>query len=182
MRKMPQIGLQKQQQRFAAAWGENRVEWVAGEAAITFVQFTFSLFCCCCCCFCLACKWACNKLQLAPFVSTRYFSSFAHISRSRAASRLAADTRLESCHMQHDIMIVIVRLAPSLSLALSLSLYLSINSTRVTGCPILWRVNLTSATKYLHRNCFVSYALFLRTKFLIAHFCHKFLMLVLRYR
>lgn len=77
---------------------------------------------------------SCNSL--APLASTRYFSSEAARLRAyfKIKGRGTADTRLESCHMQHDIMIVIVRRSRSLSL--SPTLCLSINSTRATGCPI----------------------------------------------
>lgn len=73
---------------------------------------------------------SCNSL--APLASTRYFSSEAARLRAyfKIKGRGTADTRLESCHMQHDIMIVIVRRSRSPTLCLS------INSTRATGCPI----------------------------------------------
>lgn len=79
---------------------------------------------------------SCNSL--APLASTRYFSSEAARLRAyfKIKGRGTADTRLESCHMQHDIMIVIVRRSRSLSVSHSPTLCLSINSTRATGCPI----------------------------------------------
>lgn len=152
MRKMPEIAKMLQLREVKTGWRGLRGGG-GGKNICTIYIFTF--------------------LPLPPLLShmqmsVRFVLLHSYPQDTFRASRIFQDQgqpthkRLASCHMQHDIMIVIVRLSASLSLTLpvSLSLSLSINSPRVTGCPVAWRVNLTSATKYLHRNCFVSSDIF----------------------